>query len=225
MEFEAGESAEAAAVAPVAGDGRERSEVGVQFGALGPRIRARRALLRVTLDALAQRTGLSKSYLSRIENGKKTPPLDTLARIARALGTDINLLLGGDDEAVVGGGRYISVVRAADGSPAPRLRSARGYAYQCLTSGDVRLRMQPYLIHLPPEFSALAASEHDGQEFMHVLRGRIEWDVGGETFVIGPGDSVYLDSRIPHRARALDGAAEALVVVTPWQVRGGDGDG
>ena len=58
-----------------------------------------------------------------------------------------------------------------------------------------------------------------------VRRGGIEWDVGGETFLIGPGDSVYLDSRIPHRARALDGAAEALVVVTPWQVRGGDGDG
>ena len=48
-----------------------------------------------------------------------------------------------------------------------------------------------------------------------MLHGRVEWEIGGEVLVLEPGDSVYLDSRIPHRARALDGEAEALVVITP----------
>ncbi len=198
--------------APAQG-GWAATETAPQFEGLGPRIRTRRKSLRFTLDSLAARAGVSKSYLSRIENGKKTPPLDTLSRLARALGTDIKLLLSDEGE---GAGRYLSVVRVQSGDPAPR---ASGYAYRSLARGHESLRMQPYLIRLPPEFPAPTASQHDGQEFMHVLRGRVEWDVGGETFVVGPGDSVYLDSRTPHRARALDGEAEALVVVAPWQGR------
>jgi quercetin dioxygenase-like cupin family protein len=75
--------------------------------------------------------------------------------------------------------------------------------------------MLPYVIRLPREFTVPGRSEHDGQEFMYVLGGRIEWEIGGETLQLEPGDAVYLDSRIPHRARALDGEALALVVVTP----------
>ena len=201
--------------APAQG-GWAATETAPQFEGLGPRIRSRRKDLRFTLDELAALAAVSKSYLSRIENGKKTPPLDTLSRLARALATDIKLLLSEEAE---GAGRYLSVVRAQPGEPAPR---ASGYAYRSLARAHESLRMQPYLIRLPPEFTAPTGAQHDGQEFMHVLRGRVEWDVGGETFVVGPGDSVYLDSRTPHRARALDGEAEALVVITAWQGRDRD---
>jgi transcriptional regulator with XRE-family HTH domain len=187
-----------------------------EIEALGRRIQARRLQRRITLDAMAQRTGLSKGYLSRIENGKKTPPLDTLARIARALGTDLNLLLSRAGESIEAQ-PFFSVVRAGGRPPAVRPGSAYGYVYQSLAAGDAPRHMQPYLVRLPPEFTSPGLSEHDGQEFMHVLRGRIEWEIGGERLALGPGDSVYLDSRIPHRARALDGEAEALVVITPRQ--------
>jgi transcriptional regulator with XRE-family HTH domain len=187
-----------------------------EIEALGRRIQARRIQRRITLDVLAQRTGFSKGYLSRIENGKKTPPLDTLARIARALGTDINLLLtsaAGSAEAQP----FFSVVRAGNRQRVERAESANGYAYESLAAGDAPRFMQPYIIRLPREFTSPGLSEHDGQEFMHVLRGRVEWQIGGERLVLDAGDSVYLDSRIPHRARALDGEAEALVVITPRQ--------
>jgi transcriptional regulator with XRE-family HTH domain len=191
-----------------------------EIEALGRRIQARRVERRITLDALAQRTGFSKGYLSRIENGKKTPPLDTLARIARALGTDLNLLLTQASEPAAARSPFFSVVRAGGRERVERPESAHGYAYESLVSGDAPRYMQPYLIRLPREFTAPGLSEHDGQEFMHVLRGRIEWQIGGELLVLEPGDSVYLDSRIPHRARALDGEAEALVVITPRQPPG-----
>jgi len=215
MDLEFGEERQTTA----ADESRERRSEGsagrsAEIEVLGRRIQALRVQRRVTLDVLAHRTGFSKGYLSRIENGKKAPPLDTLGRIAHALGTDINLLLTGDPG---GSDRqpFFSVVRAGSRVRVDRRESARGYAYERLAEGDAPLRMQPYLIRLPPEFTAASGSQHDSQEFMHVLRGRVEWEIGGELLVLEPGDSVYLDSRIPHRARALDGEAEALVVITP----------
>jgi len=199
---------------------RRRGERSAQLERLGRRIQARRLLLQVKLEGLSQRTGLSKSYLSRIENGKKSPPLETLARIARALGTDIHLLLAGEDCGDEPS-RYLSVVRAGSSEATERPPCGCGHAYESLAGGNALLRMRPFLLRLPAEFAAAAGAEHEGQEFMYVLRGRVEWDIGGETLVVGPGDSVTLDSRIPHRARALDGEAEALVVLTPWRAHSG----
>ena len=73
-----------------AGGGAAAPSAIEELGARLLRLRTERA---VTLDQLAERTGFSKGYLSRIENGKKTPPLGTLARVAKALGTQLNALL------------------------------------------------------------------------------------------------------------------------------------
>ena len=54
--------------------------------------------------------------------------------------------------------------------------------------------------------------EHEGEEFLFVLKGRVEWQAGSEKVILNPGDSIYFESRLPHRGRALDGEATALVV-------------
>jgi transcriptional regulator with XRE-family HTH domain len=197
------------------GDGARPAEI----EALGRRIQSRRSQRGVTLDVMAVRTGFSKGYLSRIENGKKTPPLDTLARIARALGTDVNTLLS--EERVTGGeaAPFFSVVRGGSRQRVTRPESAFGYEYYRLAEGDGAMLMQPFLMQLPAEFDKHVFFEHDGQEFMHVVSGRVEWQIGHERLVLETGDSLYLDSRIPHRARALDGPASALIVLTPQRER------
>lgn len=58
------------------------------------------------------------------------------------------------------------------------------------------------------------------EEFIFVLSGRVEWQAGSEKVILDPGDSVYFDSRLPHRGRALDGEASAVVVTySPEQER------
>lgn len=200
------------------GDG-EAATRPAEIEALGRRIQSRRNQRGVTLDVMAVRTGFSKGYLSRIENGKKTPPLDTLARIARALGTDVNTLL---TEERLGGGDaapFYNVVRANARQKVARPESAFGYQYERLADGDTAMSMQPYLLHLPAELDKHVFFEHEGQEFMHVLQGRVEWQIGHERVVLEPGDSLYLDSRIPHRVRGVDGTATALIVVVPLRDR------
>ncbi len=194
------------------GDGVSRP---AEIEALGRRIQARRSQRGVTLDVMAVRTGFSKGYLSRIENGKKTPPLDTLASIARALGTDVNALLSEERAAVAESAPFFRVLRAGAHKREVRPESPFGYEYDRLIEGEPAMLMHPYLLQFPADFDPHAFFEHDGQEFVYVLRGRVEWQVGHERFVLDVGDSVYLDSRIPHRARALAPGATALLVVTP----------
>jgi quercetin dioxygenase-like cupin family protein len=55
--------------------------------------------------------------------------------------------------------------------------------------------------------------DHAGEEFLFVLKGRIEFQVGGERWVLREGDSLYFDSHIPHRGWSLGGVAKVLVVI------------
>jgi transcriptional regulator with XRE-family HTH domain len=168
-----------------------------------------RAKLGITLEQLAAATGFSKGYLSKIENSRKVPPIGTLSRIAAALSTDITALLnaptGAPDKA-------LSVVRANERRPVVRGGTAFGYDYVGLADNRREKKMEPFLFTFPSSIDKYVFFEHEGEEFMFVLSGRVEWQCGGEKLVLGPGDSVYFDARLPHRGHALDGEATALVV-------------
>lgn len=179
------------------------------IAALGLRIQARRNQRGITLDAMATRTGFSKGYLSRIENGKKTPPLGTLDRIARALGTDINLLLTADPAPAEPVPTY-GIVRAGSRPTGMRIDGA-----ERLTPANAPLQVEPWLLRPGREFGAPPFREHEGQQFLHVQRGRIECEIGRERVDLSAGDSLYLDSRLPLRLRAAEADAEVLVVLAP----------
>jgi len=194
------------------GDAHDHAD---SFSGVGQRVHSRRVQRGFTLAAMSERTGLSKGYLSRIENGRKSPPLDTLRRLARALGTDVAVLLSDDPGADPDVVPTFSVVRAAQRAHSIQPESAYGYVYQQLISDEVRPVLRPYLLQLPADFDEHVFFEHEGQEFMFVLEGRVEWMIGGQHVVLEPGDALFLDSRIEHRARAVGGPAQALLVFVP----------
>lgn len=176
---------------------------------VGSRIAEARARAGITLDRLAALTGFSKGYLSKIENSRKVPPIGSLARIAAALKTDITDLLHPPSAAPEGG---LSVVRAGERKPVVRGGTAFGYDYVSLADNRRDKKMEPFLFTFPSRIDKYVFFEHEGEEFMFVLTGRVEWQAGSRKLVLEPGDSVYFDARMPHRGRALDGEATALVV-------------
>ena len=176
---------------------------------IGARIAERRAELGITLERLAAATGFSKGYLSKIENSRKVPPIGSLSRIAAALRTDITELLHTAPEGAGGG---LSVVRAGERRPVVRGGTAFGYDYVSLADNRRDKKMEPFLFTFPSQIDKYVFFEHDGEEFMFVLSGRVEWQAGSRRIVLEPGDSVYFDARLPHRGRALDGEATAVVV-------------
>lgn len=176
---------------------------------VGSRIAGARARAGITLDRLAALTGFSKGYLSKIENSRKVPPIGSLARIAAALKTDITDLLHPPSAAPEGG---LSVVRAGERRPVVRGGTAFGYDYVSLADNRRDKKMEPFLFTFPSRIDKYVFFEHEGEEFMFVLTGRVEWQAGSRKLVLEPGDSIYFDARLPHRGRALDGEATALVV-------------
>ena len=81
------------------------------YEVLGNRVRQTRISRAITLEQLAHLTGFTTSYLSKIENRRKMPPIATLARIARALEVDIAYFFGGERSPI---DQSVSVVRAGE---------------------------------------------------------------------------------------------------------------
>lgn len=177
--------------------------------AIGERVAELRGRLGMTLDQLAARTGFTKGYLSKIENSRKVPPIGSLARIAQALHTDITELMHSGPRSAASA---FCLVRAHERLPVVRGGTAFGYDYVSLADSKANKRMEPFLFTFPSQIDRYVYFEHEGEEFIFVLAGRVEWQAGAEKVILEPGDSIYFDSRLPHRGRALDGEATALVV-------------
>jgi transcriptional regulator with XRE-family HTH domain len=178
--------------------------------ALGARLKQRRLDAGMTLAELAERAGFGKAYLSRIENGKKIPPIGTLSRITDVLGIEAASLL---TETGHTAWRGVSVVKKTDKRPTVMGGSQFGYDYLALTDATSGRALQPFLFSFPDKVDKFVFFEHEGEELIHVLTGRVEWQVGVDKFILEPGDTIHFDSRIPHRGHSLSGSATALVVM------------
>jgi len=177
---------------------------------LGRRLREHRLAQGLTLEGLAGKAGFDKGYLSRIENGKKVPPIATLSRLAAALNTDISSFLSRARHATRKG---VSIVRHTEKRPTVLGGSAFGYDYFALSDATEAHALQPFLFSFPAEVDKFTFFQHEGEEMLYVLTGRIEWQVGMEKYVLEAGDAIHFDSRMPHRGHSLSGEATALVVM------------
>jgi transcriptional regulator with XRE-family HTH domain len=170
-------------------------------------LRKQRAL---TLNDLASVSGLTKSYLSKVERGLSVPSISTAMKLAASFDLSVGQLLGEDqyDDA-------ISMVRRNGRPSFMRAGSVSGYDYEMLAAGKRFKSMEPFVMRPPLRFQDERRFEHAGQEMMFVLVGKIELEFGGQKYVLNTGDCVYFDAHVPHRSRSLDNRiAQALVVVT-----------
>jgi len=174
---------------------------------LGLRVRAERRRKSWTLDDLAARSGLSKSYLSRIEDGERHPSIAALLSISRACNLSLASLVGDEQPTQ----SPCVVVR---GSEAP-VSQGNGLTYQVLTSGVRNTSMQPVRISVPADRAGNELYRHEGEEWLYVLSGFLLLTLGDAEYRLEPGDSAHFDAGTPHRLNALDGRdVEAILVAS-----------
>ncbi|OHV04094.1 helix-turn-helix domain-containing protein [Mycobacterium talmoniae] len=157
-------------------------------------IRRQRGL---TLETLAAETGLTKSYLSKIERGQSTPSIAAAMKVARAFDVDVAQLFS-DQPAE----DTLAVDRAADAG-----------RYRALAPGLLGKAMSPFVVHPTGTVTDDPHPTHTGQEFVFVHAGTIELDYGDRTVTLDTGDSAYFDASVDHRIRAVGGAPAEVVVV------------
>ena len=175
---------------------------------LGGRIRALRQARRLTLRDVAERSGVTESFLSQVERGVASPSIASVQRIARALGRSIAELFATDDRAGI-------VVRAGD---------RRRVVYQGLGAVDEFLtratdgRLQVIMSTIQPGGgTGDEAYTHDSdEEVVVVLEGVLDLWVGPEHYRLETGDAVTHSSRVPHRnTNPGPGVARVLFCITP----------
>jgi len=175
---------------------------------LGPRIRSLRHARRVTLRELAERAGVTESFLSQVEREVTSPSIASVQRIARALDLGVADLFV--DEPPLG-----RVVRRAD---------RRRIVYQGLSATDEFLtagrdgRLQLILTTIEPGGGTgdEAYTHESDEEVVVVLEGRLELWVGEEHHLLETGDTITHSSRQPHHNRNPGpGRAVILFCSTP----------
>ncbi len=175
---------------------------------LGQRIRALRQSRRLTLRAVADRAGVTESFLSQVEREVTSPSIASVQRIARALDLGIADLFADDQP-------HGRVVRRAD-----RRRIAYPGLHavdEFLTAGsDGRLQMILSTIEPGGGTGDEPYAHESDEEVVVVLSGTLELWVADEHHLLGEGDTITYPSRLPHRNRNPgDGPAIILFCCTP----------
>jgi quercetin dioxygenase-like cupin family protein len=165
---------------------------------LGDRIRLMRERQHLDIKELAEKTGYSQGYLTKIEQGKLSPPVGTLISISRALAVDSKTLLSEEKKKRRKG--YIKRTKA--------------YAYRSLTPDAEDKHLWAYLVALEPKKQhEMVAYKHEGEEFMYVLEGRVQVTVGEEAYELKKGQTIHFNSGVTHNLRNLSGKDSKLIVV------------
>jgi len=177
-------------------------------------IKALRKRKKITLQQLADSSGLTKGYLSKIERAKKAPPYSTLNKIAIALNVAAASLLGKSFDP--SRDKRISFTRKHDRKRIEQVGSVAdgslyGYRYEALAFDKQGKNMEPYIIE--PAFQDETIFQHEGEEFIYVLEGKHEFIYDGKTYVMEEGDSVYFDAAVPHTGKSLGKKKAKLLAV------------
>ena len=196
---------------------RSQDEITLEVKALkiGSKVRELRQKKHYTLQDVAAKTGLSKPFLSQIENDHVVPPVATLLKLARAF--DVGLAYFFQDE--VGIDR-IAITRRDERVRVERRPHHRkgevNYIYEALETKKTNKHMEPFLVEFPvQDTSEMIFMNHEGEEFLHVLEGTLEFRSIDRVEVLGPGDSIYFESELSHSFRCL-GEKPARAIVVVW---------
>jgi transcriptional regulator with XRE-family HTH domain len=176
---------------------------------LGSRLHAMRESRGWTLEHLAQRAELSKAYISRLESGERQASIAALCAVAKAFGVSVAHLFEQPDASAD------CVIVRADGAEATGLpaKTVNGLRYVPLSSSTKPFNLQPIAVTIPRDRPGNESYQHDGEEWVHVIQGRVRLTLAGAVHVLGVGDSVHFDSRLAHRLDALDDADARIILV------------
>ncbi len=170
----------------------DRSEIDLAVGRALKRLRGDRAL---TVTALAEAAGVSPAMVSRIEKGQVSPSLATLAALAGALSVPVMALLAASDATA-----DVHHVKAGGGLPSRRGRPDHAHDYLLLGKhGGPGGSFQAARIEMNrAEAGTLPTYQHEGYVFICILEGDACYRCGGESFDLGPGDTLSFDAKLAH---------------------------
>ena len=187
---------------------------------IGGKVKSIRESRNLTIDEVAERAGVDKVQIERIEDNVEIPSLAPLIKIARVLGVRLGTFL--DDQTELGP----VISRSKDFNDLNTIRFtndstvARNHMeYHSLSQEKAGRHMEPFMINISASGqNDYTLSSHEGEEFIYVLDGFIEVSYGKKKYILEKGDSIYYDSIVAHHVRAYNDAPALIigVIYTPF---------
>jgi transcriptional regulator with XRE-family HTH domain/uncharacterized RmlC-like cupin family protein len=185
----------------------------------------------VSRETLAERSGLPLELIQRIEESGHIPDLAPLIKIARALGVRLGTLLDDHEElgpVITRAGEAPAAARFVTGlSPEGKnaggekgalgdIKTCQGLIFNALAADKGGRHMEPFIVDIEPG-AKQEKSVHEGEEFIHILSGKLSLEYGTVSYILNAGDSVYYDSIVPHRVLSAnkEPARILAVIYTP----------
>jgi transcriptional regulator with XRE-family HTH domain len=182
-------------VDPTVDRARTTAAIATAIERVGPRLRGLRAQRGATLVEVAEATGISKSTLSRLENGQRRPTLELLLALAAAYRVPLDDLVGAPEL----------------GDPRIRLRPQRVKGRTVVPLTRHAGGMQAWKIVIPASKIDPEPRAHEGFEWLYVLSGKMRLVLGERDLVLNAGEVADFDTRTPHWFGSTgEGPAEVL---------------
>ena len=182
---------------------------------VGAKIKGLRETKNLSIDVIAERSGLTVEQIESIENDVNLPSLGPLIKIARALGVRLGTFM--DDNDALGP----IVCRAEDREKDSSISFSNGATdarkhmeYHPLAQQKAGRHMEPFVIDINPEENPnFQLSDHEGEEFIYVMQGEVEIVYGKETYHLNEGDSIFYDSIVKHHVHGAPGKSAKILAV------------
>ena len=186
-------------------------EEGLRNYEIGDKVRALRLRKKMALVELGRHTGLSAALLSKIERSNIYPPLPTLLRIAMVFGVGLDYFFSDESKRPV-----ISVVRKKDRVRFPdTLEGTVSYYFESLDFNANERKLSAYYADFQPVAEENApVHAHEGVEFIYILTGKLQMNIGRQEHQLEEGDSIYFDAAVPHSYRRHGKQKCSGIVVT-----------
>ena len=177
---------------------------------IGERIKRKRELLNLQLNDLARKVGISPSALSQIEKAKAFPSIITLKSIAENLHTTVGELIGENESLSNNPVVYKNDIKFVE-------KNDMGTEIYLLSHHDINKYMDTYFVRFI-KGSGLEGlfTNNFGQVFCYVNSGEINFELDGKSYLLGIGDSIYFNSKVPYTAKNnTDNICEFLWIISP----------
>lgn len=180
---------------------------------VGFKIKGIRESKNISVEEIAERTGLSVEQINSIESDQYLPSLGPLIKVARALGVRLGTFL--DDNDNLGPVVCRAEERSSSISFSNGASNARKHMeYHSLAKQKAGRSMEPFVIDIQPsEERNFKLSAHEGEEFIYVLEGSVEIDYGKQQYTLNAGDSIFYDSIVQHHVHGAPGQAAKILAV------------
>lgn len=181
---------------------------------IGEKIKSLRIAKEISIEELAERSGLAVEQIRRIEENIDIPSLAPLIKIARTLGVRLGTFL---DDQINETGAVICRHGEEDDtiSFSNNAVDARQHLhYHSLSRSKTDRHMEPFVIDIDAnQDKEFQLSAHEGEEFIMVLKGTLEINYGKQTYLLEEGDTIYYDSIVPHHVHAFEGQVARILAV------------